>query len=211
MSATAAKGLKPRKTPLQARAAATVEAIFDATIQVLLADGAARLTTTRVAERAGVSVGTMYQYFQNKQALLHAVLKRHLDGIVAAVEAAGEKHRGGRLAAISDALVAAYLGAKTASLATTRALYRVAPELDLAALQKDNSARVSKAVSAALASASDATFADLRAAAITLQATVTGATRTLLESGASPDMLKIVARELPRMCRAYLRDAAKAK
>ena len=55
--------LKPRKTPRQARSAATVEAIFEATIQVLLVDGYAGLTTTRVAGRAGVSVGTMYQYF----------------------------------------------------------------------------------------------------------------------------------------------------
>ena len=53
--------LKPRKTPVQARSEATVAAIFAATIQVLLSDGERRLTTTRVAERAGVSVGTMYQ------------------------------------------------------------------------------------------------------------------------------------------------------
>jgi hypothetical protein len=60
-------GLKPRKTPRQARAEATLDAIFEATIQVLLAVGERRLTTTRVAERAGVSVGTMYQYFPHKQ------------------------------------------------------------------------------------------------------------------------------------------------
>ncbi|MFA4939989.1 hypothetical protein [Brevundimonas sp.] len=53
--------LQPRKSPQQARSAATIEAIRQATIQVfLLADGAGRLTTTRVAERAGVSVGTTY-------------------------------------------------------------------------------------------------------------------------------------------------------
>ena len=211
MPATPAKALKPRKTPRQARAAATVEAIFEATIQVLLVDGASRLTTTRVAEKAGVSVGTMYQYFPHKQALLHAVLKRHLDGLVAAIEAASEKCRGGKLAAISDALVAAYLGAKTASLETTRALYRIAPELDLSALQNDNSARVNKAVSAALASASDAKLADIRTVAITLQAAVTGTTQSLLERGVSPATWAIVANELPKMCRAYLRAAAKGR
>jgi hypothetical protein len=51
---------EPRKTPVQTRAAVTVEAISEATIQVLLSHGGDRLTTTRVAERAGVSVGTLY-------------------------------------------------------------------------------------------------------------------------------------------------------
>ncbi len=211
MPDTPAQALNARKTPRQARSAATLEAIFDATIQVLLSDGAARLTTTRVAERAGVSVGTMYQYFPHKRALLHAVLKRHLDGIVAAIEAVGERYHGRKLAAISDALVAAYLGAKTANFATTRALYRIAPELDLAALQKENAARVNRIISAALGSASDAKFADLRKVAITLQAAVIGTTQTLLERDASPAMLKVVANELPKMCRAYLLDAAKER
>jgi AcrR family transcriptional regulator len=58
--------LEPRKTPVQERSTVTVEAIYEATFQVLLAVGPDRLTTTRVAERAGVSVGTLYQYFPNK-------------------------------------------------------------------------------------------------------------------------------------------------
>ena len=56
---------KPRKQPVQARSEATVSALCQASIQVLLAVGYRRLTTTRVAERAGVSVGTLYQYFPN--------------------------------------------------------------------------------------------------------------------------------------------------
>src|SRR3712207_891853 len=83
--------LEPRKTPQQARSAATVEAICTATIQVLLADGPTRLTTTRVAERAGVSIGTMYQYYPNKQALLFAILEQKLDTVEAAMLAAVER------------------------------------------------------------------------------------------------------------------------
>ena len=56
---------EPRKTPVQARSAASVAAILDATIQVLLRVGKEQLTTTLVAARAGVSVGTLYQYFPN--------------------------------------------------------------------------------------------------------------------------------------------------
>jgi AcrR family transcriptional regulator len=61
------KALEPRKTPLQARSTATVDVIFKATFQVLLADGQARLTTIRVAERAGMPVGTLYPYFPHLQ------------------------------------------------------------------------------------------------------------------------------------------------
>ena len=67
MPADAVVALEPRKTPVQARSTVTVEAISEATIQVLLRHGAERLTTTRVAQRAGVSVGTLYQYYPNKQ------------------------------------------------------------------------------------------------------------------------------------------------
>src|SRR5690348_17236365 len=90
----AASALNARKAPQQARSAATIEAIFEATIQVLLDEGAARLTTTRVAERAGVSVGTMYQYFPHKQSLLHAVLARHLEEVTLTVEAACHRASG---------------------------------------------------------------------------------------------------------------------
>ena len=78
MPTVIAASLEPRKTPVQARATVSVEAILEATLQVLLDVGQARLTTTRVAERAGVSVGTLYQYFPNKNALLNTVLERHL-------------------------------------------------------------------------------------------------------------------------------------
>src|SRR4051794_24665457 len=57
--------LEPRKSPVQARSNASVDAILEATVQVLLQVGKERLTTTRVAARAGVSVGTLYQYFPN--------------------------------------------------------------------------------------------------------------------------------------------------
>src|SRR4030088_2670530 len=80
--------LEPRKSPVQARSAASVDAILEATIQVLLAAGKERLTTTKVAARAGVAVGTLYQYFPNKSALLQAALKRHLDEVTEAVERA---------------------------------------------------------------------------------------------------------------------------
>lgn len=62
--------ISSRKQPKQARSTELVAAILEAATQVLAKEGAARFTTARVAERAGVSVGSVYQYFPNKAAIL---------------------------------------------------------------------------------------------------------------------------------------------
>lgn len=62
--------ISSRKQPRQARSAELVAAILEAAVQVLAKEGAPRFTTARVAERAGVSVGSVYQYFPNKAAIL---------------------------------------------------------------------------------------------------------------------------------------------
>ncbi len=63
-------GISSRKAPRQARSNELVNAILQAAVQVLAQEGAQRFTTARVAERAGVSVGSLYQYFPNKAAIL---------------------------------------------------------------------------------------------------------------------------------------------
>jgi len=73
-----AKHLEPRKRPLQQRSQATVEDILTAAAQVFEAHGYAAGTTNRIAARAGVSIGTLYQYFPNKEAVAVALLERHL-------------------------------------------------------------------------------------------------------------------------------------
>src|SRR5277367_1839062 len=62
--------ISARKRPLQARSERLVATILEAAIRVLARDGAQRFTTARVAETAGVSVGSLYQYFPNKQSIL---------------------------------------------------------------------------------------------------------------------------------------------
>ncbi|WP_441235828.1 TetR family transcriptional regulator [Bradyrhizobium sp. 930_D9_N1_4] len=64
------RSVSSRKHPKQARSSDLVAAILDAAVQVLATEGAQRFTTARVAERAGVSVGSLYQYFPNKAAIL---------------------------------------------------------------------------------------------------------------------------------------------
>jgi AcrR family transcriptional regulator len=70
--------LEPRKLPKQARSGATVQAILEAAAQVFECHGYAAGTTNRIAERAGVSIGSLYQYFPNKDAILVALVHRHL-------------------------------------------------------------------------------------------------------------------------------------
>jgi len=84
-SSSAKVALKPRKRPRQERSRRTVEAILEAAAQVFERRGYAAGTTDAIAARAGVSVGSVYQYFPNKDAILVALVERHLEEGVALV------------------------------------------------------------------------------------------------------------------------------
>ena len=71
--------LKPRKTPSQERARATVEAILEAAAYILVRDGWEKFTTNSVAERAGVNIGSLYQYFPNKESIVAELQRRHIE------------------------------------------------------------------------------------------------------------------------------------
>ena len=77
------QGTFQRRRPRQARARATWDAIVEAAAQVLERDGLGGFNTSRVAERAGVSIGTLYQYFPDKQAILLAAAEREVSGAAA--------------------------------------------------------------------------------------------------------------------------------
>ncbi|PZU58570.1 MAG: TetR family transcriptional regulator [Sphingobium sp.] len=199
--------LKPRKTAQQARSAATIEAIHIATVQVLLADGVGRLTTTRVAERAGVSVGTMYQYYPHKQALLFAIVDRQLDIIVEAMLAATKRLEGQDLAAVAEGLATAWLDAKTADSLVSRAIYGIAAEFDLTEVMGRTMILMTQVISGLLATVPDAGFADRDSVSFMLTAMLGGSVRVVMEAEASDDDLARLRRELPRACLAYLRAA----
>src|SRR5215813_345643 len=67
----------PRKSAKQARSRDTIDALLTATARVLMRDGFDKASTNRIAETAGVSVGSLYQYFPSKEALVVAVMERH--------------------------------------------------------------------------------------------------------------------------------------
>jgi len=141
MTAIAQATLKPRKQPVQARSEATVLAIYEASIQVLLAVGYRKLTTTRVAERAGVSVGTLYQYFPNRQALVRAVLERYLAEMSASIQADCRALRGRSLDRIATGMVDAIIDAKWRRLEVSRAMHEPLVEVGGAELVRASAAK----------------------------------------------------------------------
>jgi len=78
---------EPKKTPKQARSRFTVGSILEAATQILSQDGSQKLSTNRIAERAGVAVASLYQYFPNKEAIVGALYERQLSEERAEVEA----------------------------------------------------------------------------------------------------------------------------
>lgn len=76
---------KLRKLPSQARSRATVDALVQSTARILVREGFDKASTNRIAEVAGVSVGSLYQYFPGKEALVAAVAERHQQEIMRAV------------------------------------------------------------------------------------------------------------------------------
>lgn len=198
--------LHPRKKPRQARASVTLDAIFEATIQLLVEGGAQRLTTTRVAERAGVSVGTMYQYFPHKESLVYALNERYLQALADKIEAVCASRQGAPIGDMVEALVETYWRAKTEQVDVTRALYRSVAELDNQSLIDAFAGRVDAATTTMFASATDAHFADLTSVNLTLLTVIFGAVRSAFERNLPPAATLKLKKQLVLMCRSYLAE-----
>jgi AcrR family transcriptional regulator len=207
MPANAFLAFEPRKTPVQARSTVTVEAISEATIQVLLAHGAERLTTTRVAERAGVSVGTLYQYYPNKQSLLFAVLEHHLNRVAARVEAACGSACHMPLAEMIRHMVEAFVDAKMERADISIALHRVSPDVGGPELIKRVSQRLRKAVEGMLQTATDVHSPPDNFAIDTMLAAMAGIMRSMLEARPSPATLRKSREQLVLLCQSYMSAA----
>jgi AcrR family transcriptional regulator len=81
-----AKSTSVRRRPMQRRARQTVDAVLDAVIRILKREGFDAITTNRIAEVAGVSIGSVYQYFPDKRAIFVALHRRHIEEINRVVE-----------------------------------------------------------------------------------------------------------------------------
>ena len=195
---------QPRKTPIQARAAVTVEAIEEATIQVLLAGGLDLLTTNRVAKRAGVSVGTLYQYYPNKQSLLFALFEQHMEKVSETMETACDNARGKPLLEMVGEVVQRFLDAKLARTDISTALYKISGEIGGPSIVRRTTNRCRKALVDLIQTAPDLVLPPDKFAVELMFAAMSGATRTVLEAGATPAMVSNLRKHLVLLCQSYM-------
>jgi AcrR family transcriptional regulator len=120
---------RPRKKPRQERSRQTVESILTAAARVLVHDGYDRTSTNRIAEAAGVSIGSLYQYFPSKEALVAALVERHVDEVSNAITAALDRLMDAPLAEAAAALVEIMLAVHAVDPELHRVLHEQVPRI----------------------------------------------------------------------------------
>jgi len=108
---TSARRSSVRRRPRQRRALETVEAILDSVTRVLKREGAEAITTNRIAEVAGVSIGSVYQYFPDKRAILVALHERHIAEVDRMIESKLVENAAASLEGLVRALIEAMIDA----------------------------------------------------------------------------------------------------
>src|ERR1700678_2262285 len=103
-----------RRRPQQRRARQTFDAVLEAVIRLLKREGLAAITTNRIAEVAGVSIGSVYQYFPNKRAIFIALHARHIDQIDCVIHRTLAEHTESPLEDLIEALVNSMVEVHTA-------------------------------------------------------------------------------------------------
>lgn len=119
--------LSPRKTPRQQRSRATVDALLEAAADILGRDGYAKLTTNRIAARAGVNIASLYQFFPGKDAIVAELRRRHVAEQRAAMTRALEGLRGQGLERTARSLVSMAIAAHSVAPRLHRVLTEELP------------------------------------------------------------------------------------
>jgi AcrR family transcriptional regulator len=198
-----------RKQPSQQRSRVTVDAILEATSRILVDDGYASLTTTRVAELAGVGVGTLYQYFPRKEALVVALLEANLARMEAAVMAAASRvDEDATLAERLDAVIDAFVTAKAQRPELSQALRRQLPQVEGDPLVRAMMRRMRALVRRLLeAHADELVGVDLDLAATMLTTSIEGAVSAVLDLSPSLLRKRELRDALHALARGYLRES----
>tara|TARA_R110000868_G_scaffold72252_3_gene210875 strand:+ start:4879 stop:5511 length:633 start_codon:yes stop_codon:yes gene_type:complete len=114
--------IEPRKAPRQARSNATVDAILEAAAHILREEGLVPFTTNAVAQRAGASIGSLYQYFPGKDAILTELIRRKRQTMLDAIRLAARETRSRPFAEAVDRLIAAGIAHQLDDPQVSRAL-----------------------------------------------------------------------------------------
>jgi AcrR family transcriptional regulator len=149
-------------------------------------------------------VGTLYQYFPNKSALLQAVLRRHLEEVTQAVERVCREQRANTLENMATALITAFLEAKMRDVKTSVAFYSVSADVDGAQIVQQVGIRSNKAIVDMLATAREPLTKDPQLVASMLQSGMVGVSRRLLESSVPETQFDALRQELIFFACAYL-------
>lgn len=200
--------LTPRKKPQQRRSRDTTDAIFEATIQVLLTNGFDKTTTIQIADRAGVSIGSLYQYFPNKRALLSAIVRRHVGGVVDATIAACQSVHGQPIEAMCATIMTAFVEAKTRRPDISRALYLPTAAVNDDGIVKEESGRCAQAIHDMLITASNAKFEHPQVVSSVLVASIVGPTRAAIEAGGNRRTFDALKLHLTALCVGYLKEVS---
>ncbi len=204
--------LEPRKLPKQARSGATVEAILEAAAQIFERNGYAAGTTNRIAERAGVSIGSLYQYFPNKDALLVALVYRHLAESTAALGPHLERlSRGARFDDVLQDVVNAMVALHALAPRLHRVLFeetQLPPTLraELDGLED----RLVDLAADALAADPHSRPTDPHLSARIVISTIEGLTHRLVLRPPPGVPLEAIASEITEIVRAYIQEAPAA-
>ncbi|MBS0447868.1 MAG: TetR family transcriptional regulator [Proteobacteria bacterium] len=204
-------GLAPRKRPSQSRSAHTVDAILDATARILVERGYAGTSTNAVAERAGVSVGSLYQYFPNKDALIAALHTRHIERMKAVIEAALARAMDTNLDDGLAGLIEGAVEAHRVEADLHRVLDQQMTGLGVVDAHDQFDAVLEDRIVALLQRHRDAiTVADLRLAAYMLNHSTHALIHTVVAQRPRGVTLAAAGAEIVRMMRAYLTAPADA-
>jgi len=194
-----------RKQPVQARSKASLIAILDSTVQILSTRRTAHLTTKAIAARAGLSVGSLYQYFPNKEAIVLALIARKAEEVTSAFEAAARQQCGQTLAGALRALTSTYFATKFCEPQLSRTLHAALDRSGGTYHLRPFRKRIVRAIEAVLRQAPDAAFRNVQSTAGMIWSAITGAAHLVLEAERPPSFVASVQREVNEMILAYVK------
>ncbi len=197
--------ITPRKEPTQERSRSTVETILTAAAQILEGIGFDSATTNRIAERAGISIGSLYQYFPNKESLANALVEKfvrnHAEKVEKLLVSMAKKPADEMISEIITEVVSMYFS----NLKMLRILAALIPKINMIPSVLETRRRIVQSISKELqARASEIDCKDIDFAAFLIVNSIMGVIQVILyDSSREVDQMEL-SKELTKMARRYL-------